>query len=49
MIRTFKITYWLNGDIKVKKIEAASKYNAKTLFYLTEKCDDIIRIEEVTE
>lgn len=49
MLRKFKITYWLDGDKKVKEVLASSKYNAKTRFYLTEKADDIISIEEVTE
>lgn len=49
MIRKFKIIYILNGRTKVKEIEATSKYNAKRRFYLTERADDIIRIEEVKE
>lgn len=48
-MRTFKITYWHNGNKRVEKIEAFSKYNAKTRFYLNHPCDDIISIEEVTE
>lgn len=49
MKRKFKVSYWLNGKICVKEIEAYSKYDAKTRFYLTEASDDIIRIEEVKE
>ena len=49
MKRKFKITYWLNGDVRVKEIEAYSKYNAKVTFLLTNKCDDIISVQEVTE
>lgn len=48
-MKKYKIIYWLNGDLKVTKIEATSKYNAKMRFYLTEQADDIVRIEEVTE
>ena len=49
MLRKYKVTYWLNGDKRVKELLASSKYNAKMRFYLTEKADDIISIEEVTE
>lgn len=49
MLRKFKITYWLDGNKRVKEVLAASKYNAKMRFYLAEKADDIISIEEVTE
>lgn len=48
-MRKYKIVYWHNGNKKVEEIEAASKYNAKTRFYLSHPADDIIRIEEVTE
>ena len=48
-MRKFKVYYWLNGNKKVKKIDAYSKYDAKQRFYLSCPCDDIIRIEEVTE
>ena len=47
--RNFKVTYWLNGDICVKEVEACSKYDAKLRFHLTNSADDIIRIEEVKE
>lgn len=49
MLKKFKVTYWLDGDKRVKEVLAASKYNAKMRFYLTEQADDIISIEEVTE
>ncbi len=49
MLRKFKITYWLDGNKKVKEVLAASKYDAKKRFYLTEQADDIISIQEVTE
>lgn len=49
MLKKFKITYWLDGNIKVAELEASSKYNAKMRFYLTHSCDDIISIQEVTE
>lgn len=49
MKKKFKVSYWLNGNICVKEIEAFSKYDAKQRFYLTTSADDIIRIEEVTE
>jgi hypothetical protein len=49
MLRKFKITYWLDGDTRVKEILATSKYNAKIRFYLTDKADDIISIVEVSE
>lgn len=49
MLRKFKITYWLDGNKKEKEVLAASKYDAKTRFYLTDKADDIISIQEVTE
>lgn len=49
MLRKFKVTYWLDGNIRVKEILASSKYNAKRRFYLHEKADDIISIQEVTE
>ena len=49
MKRKFKVIYWLNGNQCVKEIEAASKYEAKMRFYLTQAADDIIRIEEVKE
>ena len=49
MLKKFKITYWLDGNKRVKEILATSKYNAKMRFYLHYKADDIISIEEVTE
>ena len=49
MKRKFKITYWLNGDIKVKEVYANSRYEAKMRFYLTEKFDDLVSIQEVVE
>lgn len=49
MLRKYKVTYWLDGSKRVKEILASSKYNAKMRFYLTEKADDIISIEEVAE
>lgn len=49
MKKKFKVSYWLNGNICVKEIEAFSKYDAKQRFYLTTDAYDIIRIEEVTE
>ena len=48
-MRKFKIVYWQNGNKRVEEIEAYSKYNAKTRFYLNNPHADIIRIEEVTE
>lgn len=48
-MKTYKITFWHNGNKKVLKIEANSKYNAKMRFYVANPCDDIISIEEVTE
>ena len=48
-MRKFKVYYWCNGNKIVEEIEAFSKYNAKTRFYLLHPADDIIRIEEVVE
>lgn len=48
-IRKFRVIYWLNGEKKVQEVEAFSKYHAKLTFSLKFTCDDIIRIEEVTE
>ena len=48
-LKKFKVVYWSNGNKCVAEVEAYSKYNAKKRFYLTHSCDDIIRIEEVTE
>lgn len=48
-MKTWKIVYWHCGDKKVKKLQAASKYAAKMQFYVSNPCDDIIRIEEVTD
>ena len=48
-LKKYKVFYWNNGNKKVAEVEAFSKYNAKQRFYLTYPCDDIIRIEEVTE
>lgn len=47
--RKFRVIYWLNGNKKVKEVEAFSKYDAKRVFYITNSADDIIRIEEVRE
>ena len=49
MRKKFKVIYWSNGRKRVVEIEASSKYDAKTKFYFKHPCDDIIRIEEVTE
>ena len=49
MLRKFKVVYMLNGRQKSKEILATSKYNAKRRFYLTERADDILCIEEVDE
>lgn len=48
-LKKFKVYYWQNGNKKVAEVEAFSKYNAKSRFYLNYSADDIIRIEEVTE
>lgn len=48
-MRKFKVVYWSNGRKKVAEIEAYSKYDAKTRFYASHSCDDIIRIEEVKD
>lgn len=48
-LKKFKVIYWLNGNKCVAEIEAYSKYDAKKRFYFSHSCDDIIRIEEVTE
>ena len=48
-LRRFKVIYWHNGRKRVEEIDAFSKYDAKKRFYLSYPCDDIIRIEEVTE
>jgi hypothetical protein len=48
-LKKYKVYFWNNGNKNVEEIEAYSKYNAKARFYLLHPCDDIIRIEEVTE
>lgn len=48
-MKTWKIVYWHCGNKRVLKLQAPSKYAAKTIFYVEHSADDIIRIEEVTE
>ena len=46
-MKTYKIVYWNNGNILVKKIDAKSKAEAEYLFYMTTACDDIKTISEI--
>lgn len=48
-MKTWKIVYWHNGNKRVMKLQAASKYAAKVQFYVKHSADDIISIEEVTD
>ena len=47
-MKTWKIVYWHNGNKRVTKLQAASKYAAKVQFYVQHSADDIISIEDVT-
>lgn len=47
--KKYKVHYWRNGRKCVARISATSKENAKVKFYLSYLCDDIIKIEEVTD
>lgn len=46
-MKQFKITYWNNGDILVKEIEAENKEQSQYLFYMSTPCDDIKSIEAI--
>lgn len=48
-MKTWKIVFWHNGNKRVVKLIASSKYAAKLKFYVLNPADDIIRIEEVTD
>lgn len=48
-LKKYKVVYWHNGNKCVLEIDAYSRYNAKTRFYLHHPCDDIIKVEEVVE
>lgn len=48
-MKTWKIIYWHNGEKKVAKVEAITKYAARVVFFLHHSADDIISIEEVTD
>ena len=48
-MRTWKIVYWHNGNKRVEKVRAASKYAAKIKFYVEHSADDIISIEDVND
>ena len=49
MVKKFKITYWLNSNICVAYVEASSVNDALVVFYMNNRCDDVISIEEVEE
>lgn len=47
MLRKFKITYkWMLGQ-RTMTVEAYSKYNAKTRFYVMHPKAEIVKVEEV--
>lgn len=48
-MKKYKITYLKNGNLLVTTIEAESKAQAQYLFFMTVPCDDIKKIEEVTD
>lgn len=45
MLRRFRITYELDGEVSAYVLEASSKYNAKQRFYLLFPRAEIIRVE----
>lgn len=46
-MKKFKITYWNNGNILVKTVEAWNESEAIYRFYTTTACDDIKTVEEI--
>ena len=48
-MKKYKITYWNNGDIRIKTVEAENIKDAQYQFYMSTACDDIKEIKEVTD
>lgn len=46
-MKKYKITYWNNGNILVKTVEAENEKQALYIFYTTTACDDIKTVEEI--
>lgn len=45
MLRRFRITYELGGEVSAYLLEASSKYNAKQRFYLLFPRAEILKVE----
>lgn len=48
-MKKYIITYWNNGDIRQKTVEAENIKEAQYQFYMSTACDDIKEIKEVTD
>ena len=42
---SYKVVYWISGNIRTAVVEAHNFKEALVVFYLNNSCDDVISIE----